>query len=296
MNAIVIRLSVVTLVITFLFSGCESKPINDSELTVFAGIPPVAGLAEQIGADKIVVHTLLSPGENPHTFQPSPKQMALLAESDLYLKVGLTFEERILQKFPVTQKRMTIIDLGAGIERRKLTEADEVQDHSGHSHAQTDPHIWISPPNLKLMAENLLQALLEKDPEHAADYQKNFDDYCFRVDHLHERIQEILKPLKGHKLFVFHPAFGYFADCYGLRQTAIEVSGKTPSPQRLNEIINEARAENVKVLFVQPQFDQKSARTIAEAISGSVVSLDPLARDMLSNLEAIARKISHNLE
>ena len=91
--------------------------------------------------------------------------------------------------------------------------------------------------------------------------------------------------------WLFHPAFGYFAQAYGLEQQAVEVAGKTPTPRQLTGLIRKAKADGVTLIFVQPQFDQRSAAVVAKAIGGAVVPMDPLAKDVLANLKTMATKV-----
>jgi len=133
------------------------------------------------------------------------------------------------------------------------------------------------------------------DPRHAAAYERNLKALQADLDEVDARIAEALAPLKGRKFFVFHPAFGYFADAYGLKQVPVEIEGKSPGPRRLAALIEKARREGVKVIFVQPQFSPRGAQAVAEAIGGVVVPMDPLARDYLKNLEHIAQQIKKAL-
>jgi len=97
------------------------------------------------------------------------------------------------------------------------------------------------------------------------------------------------------RFLVFHPAFGYFASAYGLRQVAIEEEGKAPGPARLAAVIEAAKADGIKVVFVEPQFSSSAARTIASAIGGEVVVIDPLAADWPAGMQAIARAFGEAL-
>nr|MDA3787192.1 zinc ABC transporter substrate-binding protein [Desulfobacula sp.] len=116
------------------------------------------------------------------------------------------------------------------------------------------------------------------------------------LDDLDNRLKTVLKDLKGGNLFVFHPAFGYFTDAYGLKQIAVEAMGKAPKGKALSEIIKLAKKEKTRVIFVQPQFDRNAAQKIASAINGAVVSIDPLAYDYLANMENIAQSIAGALK
>ena len=169
----------------------------------------------------------------------------------------------------------------AGVPLRMLT-ADEItaeEAHEAHEepHGQEsetnagrpDPHIWLNPLLVKTQARTICDALVELDPQHAADYRKNLAAFEADLDRVHAEIAATLAPLKGRELFVFHPAFGYFADAYGLKQVPVEIEGKEPTAKQLAELIARAKADHVKVIFVQPQFSRKSAEAIAQAIGGA---------------------------
>jgi len=123
---------------------------------------------------------------------------------------------------------------------------------------------------------------------------RNWDQYNGR----HIRVEGLFsKTIEGHDhlVFVFHPAFGYFADAYGLQQIPVETMGRSPKGKELSAIIKLAKQENARVIFVQPQFDRQAARKIADAINGAVVSINPLAYDYLNNMEQMANTIADAL-
>jgi zinc transport system substrate-binding protein len=105
-----------------------------------------------------------------------------------------------------------------------------------------------------------------------------------------------LAPLRGKTVFVYHPAFGYFLDEFGIIQEAVETGGKEPSPRVLGQLIEKARAEKVKVIFVQAQFPSEAARTAANAAGAELVSLDPLAADWLSNIRTMGEALKRVTE
>lgn len=162
----------------------------------------------------------------------------------------------------------------------------------GHHHeGGKDPHIWLSPKLVKRQARTIADALIAADPAGKATFEKNLSAFIKDLDTLDNALKKALAPIKGKTLMVFHPAWGYFAHAYGLKQEAIEVEGKNPSAQRLVEIIEKAKKENVRVIFVQAQFSMKSARQIARAINGAVVPINPLAENYMSNLQVIAKSV-----
>ena len=179
-----------------------------------------------------------------------------------------------------------------GEERGEHEEQDK-HWHEGTKHPDehADPHVWLDPQNLEKMASAIAEALTTADPEHAAVYRQNFNTLQEKLRRLHQEIRQRLAPFQGATFFVFHPAFGYFAHAYDLHQEAVEIEGKTPSPKQLYALVRHAKADNIKVLFVQPQFDRKNAQTVARAIKGKLLELDPLAEDVELNLRRMAEAI-----
>ena len=159
-----------------------------------------------------------------------------------------------------------------------------------------DPHIWLSPRLVRVQARTIADALIEADPAGKATYEKNLASFLEDLDALDATLAEALAPVKGKTLMVFHPAWGYFADAYGLEQEPIEFEGKDPSGPQIARIIEMAKNEGVRVIFVQPQFSKISAMRVAEAIGGVVVSINPLARDYIANLERVADTVREALQ
>jgi zinc transport system substrate-binding protein len=173
-------------------------------------------------------------------------------------------------------------------------EHDDEHEHEGHSHAGKDPHIWLSPPLLKTQAETVAEELSELDPANAEAYKRNLAELHRRLDEVDEEVGQQLEPFRGRAFFVFHPAWGYFADRYGLRQVAVELEGKEPTDHELTLLLNEARQEDAKVVFVQPEISSRFADAVADAVGGRVETLDPLAEDVPAGLLRAARAISES--
>ena len=160
---------------------------------------------------------------------------------------------------------------------------DHDADHGDHNHVNDgeilDPHIWLDPALVKIQGRNIADALKAFDPENAGFYEQNYADFVVRVDQVDAQVREKLKGLEGITFMTFHPAWGYFAKAYGMHQITVEVGGREPSPAQLKELMEQAKAANVKVIFVQPQFDQKHARTIQKALKIKLLIADPLEMD-----------------
>lgn len=268
------------------------------KLTVAVSILPQAHFVERVGGERVRVIVLVGPGQSPHAYEPTPKQVAELAGAQAYFTIGVEFERGILPRLRSSFPKLRIVDTRAGVPLRTMTrtetstECDHGHDHGYHDHQGTpDPHIWLSPRLVRIQAQTIGDALAALDPPGAETYRRKLADFQADLDRLHDRLEAAFAGLKGREVFVFHPAFGYFLDEFGLRQIPVEIEGKEPTARQLATVIERAKAAGVRVIFVQPQFSRKSAEAVAEAISGVVVPLDPLARDFTANLEDIAAKI-----
>lgn len=259
----------------------EGSRANSDRLVVFVSLLPQKFLVQRIADDHVEVEVLVPPGREPHTFDPTPKQMVHLSKARAFFTVGIPFEKTLIPKLG-SAEQLRIVDTTRGIARIPSTDADE---------PGLDPHTWMSPRLAKVQADRICEALAELDPAHATDYERNRLRLDADLDALGAKLAKALGPLKGKTFFTFHPAFGYLARDYGLEQESVEIAGKAPGPRHVKELIDRARREGVRVVFVEPQFSQQAATEIARQIGGVVVSLDPLSEDYIANLEEIAREI-----
>ena len=280
-----------------LLFGCSEK--NSSTLprkpVVFVSIMPQMGLAKLLAGDLVDIYPLIGEGRSPHAYAPTGRQLAQLAEADALLTIGEPFEKQLLKKIAPLYPALLIIPTQARIKLRAMP-----HDHHGelcaHNHGGTDPHVWLSPENLSILAKNIATALETIDPKNSKTYRENYDSLAGRLSRLDVDIREQLQPYAGSRFYVFHPSFGYFADAYGLEQIPIELDGKSPSPKQLTRLIEQANADGVSIIFVQKQFPISSAEAIANALGGTVVQLDPLAEDNIANLRLIADSIANSLK
>jgi zinc transport system substrate-binding protein len=290
------------IVFCIILAGCSEKK-TEAELPVklFTSILPQKYFVEKIGGDRVSVEVLVSPGKSPATYEPSPQQVIDLGSARALFTIGVPFEKAFLLSIKSNLTSLEIVDTSAGITKRMLgahSHEDEEHEEHGedeHEHEEEsgtpDPHIWLSPKLVKQQAQHIYSALAEIDPAGKDFYKEGYDSFILELDEIDSKLKTILAPFKGETLFVFHPAFGYFADDYGLKQVAIETGGKEPAPSVLEEIIEHALEEGVKIIFVQAEFSQDSAQAIAEAIGGAVISLNPLNPDYINNLEIVANEM-----
>jgi len=267
-------------------------------LQIFVSIPPQKWLSDQLGGPLVSTHVLVDKGQEPHMFQPTPRQLTDLFHAQLYFTLELPFERKISRKIRQSSTQLQLVDVTSAIQRIPMVGRDEGrhQTEPAARHKENlDPHVWLAPANLKIMAEAMATAMIHADPANIASYDKNLRQVKNTLDQLNRDISQMLAPCRGSIFYVFHPAFGYFAHAYDLHQEAVELEGKSPSPKQLSSLIKQARKDKVKIIFVQPEFDEKSAQAVARAIGGSVVPLDPLAEDITTNLKIIAEKIQSAL-
>lgn len=280
-------------------------------ITVFTSILPQEYFVERIGGDRVEVLALVTPGSSPATYEPTPRQMAALSEAKIFFRIGVPFENAFVPKLEGAAEGLRIVDTREGITLRQMKvrhhhngAGDEGHTHEGEAHHKghhehavgTDPHVWLSPRLVKVQARTIADALIELDPAGKAAYEQNLAAFLKDLGTLDAHLVDALAPVKGKTFMVFHPAWGYFADAYGLEQEPIEIEGKDPSGRQIARMIEVAKDEDVRVIFVQPQFSTKSAKRIAEAIGGAVVPIDPLARDYAGNLERVAAAVREALQ
>lgn len=171
----------------------------------------------------------------------------------------------------------------------------ESDEHAAHDHDHEelkDPHVWLSPKLLSQQATRIAGILKEHTADEAnSAIDKNLAALLVDLKAIDEELKDALAPIKGETFYVYHGAFAYFADAYGLTQKAIETTGRRPSPKQIGQLAEQAKEDGVKLIFVQPQFDQSSAMSLAKTIGGDVAELDPLDKDVLTNLRQIASVI-----
>lgn len=273
-----------------------SMGIAVGKISIIVSVIPQKYFVKRIGGDYVSVLEMVQPGASPATYEPKPRQMIELSRARLYFAIGVPFENVWLGRIAAANPDLKIVHTDQGIQKMAMAERHhDEEDENGeesadHDHSGLDPHIWLSPPLVKIQAKTIMEALVENDPDHASEYRSNFQQFSDDLNQLDMEIQALFRDQKGSKFMVFHPSWGYFAEAYGLRQIAIEVEGKDPKPAVLQELIQHAREEGIRVIFAQPQFSVKSAKLISRSIQGEVIFADPLAEDWLSNLKSVAEK------
>jgi zinc transport system substrate-binding protein len=182
---------------------------------------------------------------------------------------------------------MLVVDCSKGITLLESADPDE---------PGMDAHIWTSVRNAKVMVSNICDGLCKADQQNCSYYRENRDRYLGQLDALDSEIRSALSGLDKKTFIVYHPAWGYFASDYGLTQMSIEQGGKEPKAAYMARLINEAKANDVKVIFASPEMDIRSAETIAREIGGGVITISVLAPDYIDNMHRVAQAMREALK
>ena len=291
--------------LTLVMSGSAA-----GKVAVFVSIIPQKYFVQQIGKNLVDVRVMVQPGASPATYEPKPRQMAAIAKTHIYFSIGVPFENVWLNKIASSNPKMMVVPTDQGIQKAPMVDHphhDKAPDHlrtdqqhkdeGGHDDDNTrntgilDPHIWLSPPLVMIQARTMATTLQTVDPAHRSDYEANYNAFISEISELDTELKNIFNGIHGRQFMVFHPAWGYFADTYGLKQIPVEIEGKNPKPAQLTSLVTFANTNDIDVIFVQPQFSAKSAKVIARGIGGQVVVADPLAADWAENLRKVSREI-----
>ena len=260
------------------------------KMSVYVSILPQKFFVRQICKQLADIQVMVPPGASPATYEPKPRQMAAISKTRIYFSIGVPFEKAWLKKIAATNPEMVVVSTDRGIKKIPMAVHHHRADENQPGHGTLDPHIWLSPPLVILQARTILKALQDADPAHRSAYEINYRAFISQLSDLDAELRSIFSGRSGQRFMVFHPSWGYFAHTYGLEQVAIEIEGKAPKPAQLKELIERARKDGIKFVFVQPQFSARSAKLIAGEIGGQVVYVDPLAEDWVGNLQAVAMK------
>jgi zinc transport system substrate-binding protein len=263
------------------FIGCGDRTERDSRPAVAVSVLPFAYVVDRLAGELVETVVMIPPGASPTQYQPTVSQLRDLARAALYVKVGhpsFPFEAAWLDRLLAEAPGIRVVNASADAPTR----AD-------------DPHIWLAPPRIEAMAEQLESALAELLPAQRGALRANLVALRSEIRALDAEIRSLFAGSRRRRFLVHHPAWGHFAATYGLEQIAIERHHKEPDPYALGELIAAARRDSVRVVFIQPQLDPAPAETVAREIGARLVELDPLAYDWPANLRRAAQEVNEGL-
>lgn len=280
------------LLCAFFITGCNNDRAEANGATattqkpiIAVSIVPEQTFVKAVCGDLAEVITMIPPGNSPENYEPIPSEIELFSKSSIYFSIGVPTEKVNILPNVGNVKVVSLADTVAAVYPDRTFESGE-----------RDPHIWLSPKRVKIMVETIADEMSKLDPNNAEIYSKNAQAYIETLDDLDEQIKSALDGVKSKKFIVYHPAFGYLADDYGLTMYALEDEGKEATAQHLEDMIDLAKAENIKVIFYQEEIDSSQSKAFAEEIGGKTIQLAPLAADYVNNLKGMAETMAEVMQ
>jgi len=270
--------------------GCSQKSSSD-KLTVVATIFPLADFVKNVAGDKVDVITLLRPGDSPHTYEPTSRDMKAVAQATLLVVNGAGLDFWVEKLKSAASDNMVVVDTSAVLaEEGLLLSGDE---HDGG----VNPHYWLDPVLAQKQVEAIASALIAADPDNKDFYLENAADYIAELQSLDEEIKSITQSFSSREFITFHPAWTYFAKRYGLVEAAVieEAPGKEPTIDEQRQIIDLVRELKVKAIFAEPQFSTKAADAIAADSGAEVLLLDPIGGPGLAGRDSYIALMRYNV-
>jgi zinc transport system substrate-binding protein len=276
------------------FAGCMTVPdaveesssdlIHDS-LIVAATIMPLQAFVDYIGSDTVQTQVLLPPGSDPHTYELTPRERIRAEKANVIVMigVGMPFEKSIVSQIKGTNPDIIIINVSDAVSL--------LQEEDGHG---IDPHIWLSPTTAQQIVNMIAEELSHVRPAYAVQYHERATAFIQELQVLDNEFSDLLSRTNTTTFLISHPSWGYTAERYGLTQISIYEHGKEPSPKTIQGLIDTAKAQSISVIIADPLENQNAARVIANAISGKVVVINPLAYEFVDNMRRFLYAISRN--
>ena len=292
---------VLIFILTFtLFSACKQKPVTNSKPVVFVSILPQQYFVQRIAGNRYQIEVMIPPGMGHSDYDPTPQQMKELANAKLFFRIGyIVFEDAWMKTIAANNPGLGIINTSTGTdllhEEESVLETHDSGAAHKHNDSGIDPHIWLSPKEAKTQAKHYLDAFIQLDPANAHYFTKNYTAFINDIDKLDTTLRKELVPLKGHKFMIYHPALTYLARDYGLKQISIEYAGKEPTADYLFKLVDLAKKEHIKVVFIQQQYDTKNAAAIAKEINARLIQFDHMAPDWLDNMYRLGQMLKKEM-
>lgn len=306
------------LIVSILFAGCnqssneieKKKESKEQTLKIYTTLYPLEDFTKKIGGSHVDVVSILPPGTNAHTYEPTTKTMIGIAEGDAFIFSSENMEpyaHKIADA--LTNENVKIVEASHGIEMIESSEDHGIHDeHSGteenseeHEHGDVDPHVWLDPILSIKLAENIKNSLIELKPEAADDFDANFNQLKMQLEILDGSFSDLAKGKVAPKLLVSHAGFGYWEKRYGIEQIPISGISSTnePSQQQLQEIIDLAKENSIKYIIFEQNITPKVAEIIKNEIGAEAVrihNLSVLTEDDIKNNEDYFSLMEKNIE
>ena len=286
---------ILLLVVALALASCGSKKNTQKRADatmITVSILPQRTFVEKIAGDDFEINVLIPPGSNPAAYTLLPSQLKDISNSAIWFRIGyIGFEHSWKDKITQVNTNMKVVNVSEGLDLI----ADKIEQHGDHVHIDgVDPHVWLSPVIVKQIGERILNELIVLRPEKTAEYKANYMRFVKECDALNIELKNKLSAFAGRKFIVFHPSLSYYARDYDLEQYSLESGGKEPTPQHLKNVVDLAKKENIKVIYIQSEFDREHARVFAQEIGGKIIQVRPLNPDWAENLRNMTNMLVDN--
>jgi zinc transport system substrate-binding protein len=290
-----IKVLPVVIILILSFVACNSAKTEDVKI-LSVTIEPQKYFLEQLVGDKFKVNCVVPKGSNPESFDLAPSQMISISKSAAYFKVGLLgIENTWIKNIGEANPNIRFIDCSEGInpilEHECHHEGHDHSHHHGHA-GGVDPHTWSSPASAKMMVENMYKAVLAIDSLNESYYKENYIKVINEINTTDSIIRQYIDNAPAKSFIIFHPALSYFSQEYGLEQLTIEYEGKNPSPSQLKQLVDKAKSDGVKAVFIQQEFDPKNTETVANEIGVKPIPINLLSYNWSDEMIKVAKAIA----
>jgi len=264
----------------------ENKNGSVPEKTITVSILPQEYFVRKIVGENYQINVMVPPGASPASYDPTPRQMSRLADSDIYLRIGeIAFEKVWLKNITSNYPELPVKDLSNGISF--IRQAHHHHGKEEDAKGSADPHIWVSALNARIIARNTLDALNEIYPEDSVFFRNNYHTLLHTVNQVDSIYSAHSDELNNKHFLIYHPALGYLARDYNMHQIVLEFEGKEPPPAHIRDVIEMAQKYDINTVFIQSQFSTDNARSLALETGAAIVQIDPLSpqwKEMMLNI------------
>jgi len=292
-----LALIIPTILISMLLFSCSTNSSDSGKIKIAVGVVPEAEFVEKVAGNLAEVVVLVPPGNSPANYQPTAVEMQALSDADIYFTLQMPTEEaNILPKVGNFNKNIKIVNLRDAVSKVYPLIMAEDHTHEGvtaTAEEAVDPHLWLSPKRSIVMVLTIADELSLLDPGNETIYRENAATYIKEIEALDKEISIRLSSLKHRSFMIYHGSYGYFADDYNLEMISIEVAGKKATALEIQQVIEHALEEEIKIVFYQEEFDDNQAQTIAKEINGKVVKVAPLSKNYLQSLRDFIYALEH---
>ena len=271
--------------------SCGNQKRADEKPVITVSIPPFKYFIDKIAGDAFEVNIMVPAGANPHIYEPYPEQITKLQKSVAYVSNGyLGFEMTWLDRFYEVNRNMKKLSLGEKIEPL------ESEHHHEEGHTESaDPHYWVSPSCAGIIASSLKDFLIELKPDMKEQFENNYLTLDSIIKSVGNTAENYFAGAGPKAIMIYHPNLGYLARDYGLEEISVEYEGKEPPPSRMKYLIDRARKENIRTIFVQKEYDTRNAQAIASETGAVIRIIDPLSEDWEHSVTDIINAVHQSL-